>query len=107
MVKTPGIKFLRKALYINYENKVGGTQMKWEDVRKQYPNTFVKFEIVESHIEEDKEIVDEVAFIKAIKDGKEAMVEHLRCKDGQYVYSTIKERVEIQLVKYIGIRGRM
>ena len=32
--------------------------MKWEDVRKQYPNTFVKFQVVESHIEEHKEIVD-------------------------------------------------
>jgi len=31
---------------------------------------------VESHIEKDKEIVDEVAFIKPIKDGKEAMREH-------------------------------
>ncbi|QXE20702.1 hypothetical protein [Clostridium sp. 001] len=81
--------------------------MKWEDVRNQYPNTFVKFEIVESHIEEDKEIVDEVAFIKPIKDGKEAMREHLKCKIGQYVYSTVKNRVEIQLVKYIGIRGKM
>ncbi|OBR93299.1 hypothetical protein CLRAG_20350 [Clostridium ragsdalei P11] len=73
--------------------------MKWEDVRKQYPNTFVKFEIVESHIEEDKEIVDEVAFIKPIKDGKEAMREHLKCKIGQYVYSTVKNRVDIQCIE--------
>jgi len=81
--------------------------MKWEDLRNQYPNTFVKFEVVESHIEEDKEIVDEVAFIKAIKDGKEAMTEHLKCKTGQYVYNTVKDKVEIQLVKYIGVRGKM
>lgn len=81
--------------------------LKWEEVRIQYPNTFVKFEIVESHIEEDKEIVDDVAFIKAIKDGKEAMKEHLKCKTGQYVYSTVNDRVKIQLVKYIGVRGKM
>jgi hypothetical protein len=81
--------------------------MKWEEVRQSYPNAFVKFEVIESHIEEDKEIVDEVAFIKAIKNGKEAMKEHLRCKDGQYVYNTAKDRVEINLVKYIGIRGKM
>ena len=81
--------------------------MRWDEVRKLYPNTFIKFETVESHIEDDKEIVDEVAFIKAIKDGKEAMREHLRCKTGQYVYNTVKDRVEIQLVKYIGIRGKM
>lgn len=86
---------------------IGDDSMKWKEVRKQYPNTFVKFKVVESHIEENKEIVDEVAFIKAIKDGKEAMAEHLKCKSGQYVYNTIKDRVEIQLVKYIGIRGKM
>lgn len=28
-------------------------------------------------------------------------------KKGQYVYNTIKHRIEIQLVKYIGIRGKM
>jgi hypothetical protein len=38
--------------------------IKWEEVRKIYPNTFAKFEVVESHIKEDKEVVDEVAFIK-------------------------------------------
>jgi hypothetical protein len=79
--------------------------MKWEEVRKIYPNTFVKFEVVESHMEEDKEVVDEVAFIKTISNGKQAMKEHLNCKKGQYVYNTIKDRIEIQLIKYIGVRG--
>jgi hypothetical protein len=59
--------------------------MKWEEVRKIYPNTFVKFEVVESHMEEDKEVVDEGAFIKTISNGKQAMKEHLNCKKGQYV----------------------
>lgn len=54
-------------------------------------------------MEENKEIVDEVVFIKAINNGKEAMKEHLNCKEGQYVYNTIKDRIEIQLIKYIGI----
>ncbi|GKU24376.1 hypothetical protein CFOLD11_12020 [Clostridium folliculivorans] len=81
--------------------------MKWEEIRKQYPNTFIKFEIVDSHMEEDKEIVDEIALIKTIKDGKEAMLEHLKCKTGQYIYNTAKDRVEIQMIKYIGIRGKI
>lgn len=29
--------------------------MKWQEIRNLYPDQFVKFEIVESHIEEDKE----------------------------------------------------
>lgn len=82
--------------------------MKWEEVRKVYPNTFVKFEVVvESHVEENKEVVGEVAFIKTISNGKEAMKEHLNCKRGQYVYNTIKDKIEIQLTKCIGVRGKM
>ncbi|WP_160680577.1 hypothetical protein [Clostridium sp. C8-1-8] len=78
-----------------------------EEVRKQYPDTFIKVKVVESYIEEDKEIVNEVAFIKVTKYEKEAMIEHLKCKTDQYVYNTVKDRVEIQLVKYIGVRGKM
>ncbi|MEG2740469.1 hypothetical protein [Clostridium sp.] len=80
--------------------------MKWNEVRKMYPNTFIKFEVVESHIENDKEIVDDIALIKVINDGKEAMKEHIKCKQGQYIYNTAKENLEIQIVKYIGIRGK-
>ena len=81
--------------------------MKWEEIRKQYPDAFVKFEVLEYHIEEDKEIVDELALIKIMQDGKEAMKEHLKCKKGQYVYSTSKEKVEIHMIKYIGIREKI
>ena len=50
-------------------------QMKWQEVREMYPNQFVKFEIVEYHEDERTKYVDEVAVIKAIKDGREAMKE--------------------------------
>lgn len=78
--------------------------MKWEEVRKIYPNRFVKFEVIESHIEEDKEYIDEVAIIKSIPDGKEALKEFKECKEGQLIYSTNKEKVIIQLIKHVGIR---
>lgn len=78
--------------------------MKWEEIRNLYPNQFVKFEILESHIIEDKEFVDEIAFIKAISNGKDAMKEFINCKKGQLVYSTKHEEVVIELVKHVGIR---
>jgi len=49
--------------------------MKWQEVREMYPNQFVKFEIVEYHEDEKTKYVDEIAVIKAIKDGREAMKE--------------------------------
>lgn len=62
--------------------------MTWDEVRKLYPNKFVKFKIVESHIEGNKEYVDEVAIIKDFNDAKEAMKEFVHRKEGEYVYST-------------------
>ncbi len=78
--------------------------MKWEEVRALYPNQFVKFEIVESHIADHKEIVDDIAVIKAIRDGKEAMREFINRKEGQFIFSTNNPEVVIELVKHIGIR---
>lgn len=78
--------------------------MKWKEVRELYPNQFVKFEILESHIEDNKEYVDDVAIIKAISDGKEARKEFIKCKPEQLVYNTKNEELTIQLVKHIGVR---
>jgi hypothetical protein len=78
--------------------------MKWKEVRELYPDRFVKFEVVESHTEDGKEYIDEVAVIKAIEDGKEAMKEFVNCKPGQLIYSTKNEQLIIQLVKHVGIR---
>ena len=78
--------------------------MTWQEVRRLYPDQFVKFEIIESHVEGDKEFVDEVAVIKSIADGKEAMKEFVHRKEGQFVYSTKNEKVIIELIKHVGIR---
>lgn len=78
--------------------------MKWEEVRRLYPNQFVKFQIVESHIIDDKKYVDEIALIKAMTDGKEAMEEFRKCKGEQFVYSTVNEEVVINIVRHVGIR---
>jgi len=78
--------------------------MKWEEVRSLYPNKFVKLEIIESHIVDNKEYVDEIAFIKAIDDSKEAMKEFIKCKNRQVIYSTKNKDFVIDVVKHIGIR---
>lgn len=78
--------------------------MTWEEVRLLYPNQFVKFEIVESHVVGDKEYVDKIAVIDTFLDGKIAMKEFINRKEGQFVYSTENENIIIDLVKNIGIR---
>lgn len=45
--------------------------MKWEEVRKLYPNKFVKLQILEYHMEENKKYIDDMAVIKDIEDNRE------------------------------------
>lgn len=78
--------------------------MKWQEVRELYPNKFVKIEVIESHMVEEKEYVDEVAVIKAIEDSKEAMREFVKCKNKEIIYSTKNKEFIIDVVKHIGIR---
>ncbi len=59
--------------------------MKWQEVRELYPNQFVKFEVLESQVIGNKEYVEDVAVIKAILDGKEAMKEFVNCKPSHTV----------------------
>ena len=78
--------------------------MMWSEVKKLYPNQFVKFEIVESHEDDKYRYVDDAEVIKAIKNGNKAMKEFIKCKNGQLVYSTANEDIVIEKVKSIGIR---
>ena len=75
--------------------------MKWQEVRELYPNKFVKIEVIESHVVDEKEYVDEVAVIKAIEDTKEAMREIVKCKNKEIIYSTKNKEFIIDVVKHI------
>lgn len=56
--------------------------MKWEEVRCIYPNQFVKFEVLNSNINDGKEYIDEVAVIGSVSD-KDATKELLNSKDNE------------------------
>lgn len=78
--------------------------MKWSEVQNLYPNQFVKFKIVEYHEDNKYKYVDDIAVIKVIKDGHEAMKEFTKSKNDQLIYSTANEDIVIEKVKSIGIR---
>ena len=78
--------------------------MKWEEVRKIYPDKFVKLEVLSSHIEGDKEYVDDVAVIDTVSED-EATKEFLKSKDNILVYHTSKEEIILKIRNRIGLRG--
>lgn len=79
--------------------------MKWNEVRKIYPERFVKIQILESHIQNNIRYVDDMAVIQAFEDEKEATRELVRAKDEILVYHTRKEKIEVPIKQIFGFRG--
>ncbi len=79
--------------------------MKWEEVRRAYPDRFVKLQVLKSHIKDNRRYIEDVAVIDSFEDDKEATRELVRAKDNILVYHTANEKIEIQIKKIFGYRG--
>jgi hypothetical protein len=79
--------------------------MKWDEVRKIYPDKFVKIQILESHMEGNIRHIDDMAVIKAFDDNKDATRELVRAKDDILVYHTGKDKIEVEIKQIFGYRG--
>lgn len=79
--------------------------MNWDEVRKIYPNRFVKIQIIKAHIEDNVRYIDDMAVVQAFDSEKEATRELVRTKDDVLVYHTGKEKIEVQIKQIFGFRG--
>ncbi len=79
--------------------------MKWEEVRKIYPNSFVKIKILKSHIKDDIRYIDDMAVIEAFEDDIQATRELVRAKDDILIYHTSNEKIEVKIKQIFGYRG--
>jgi hypothetical protein len=79
--------------------------MIWEEVRKLYPNQYLKLSILDFYIENDKKIVTDVAVIDRIEDSKVATKELLKSKGDTIVYHTGAVKIIIEMRKLTGFRG--
>ncbi len=86
--------------------------MKWKEVRKQFPDKWLLFAAIESHVTKDEHrIVDELAPIHAYTDFYKAWDHYsaLHTKEPAqrlYVYHTSNEKINIKLQHWAGIRGQ-
>lgn len=83
--------------------------MKWEEVRKVYPNKWILLEAIEAHSKENKRIVEEFSVINVFDNGKEALKEyaekHKKDKSREmYVYHTKNGNLTIEERNWIGVR---
>ena len=79
--------------------------MKWEEVRRIYPDRFVKLQVLQDHIENDIRYICDMAVICAFDNNKEATRELVRAKNDIVVYHTGNEKIEIQIKRIFGFRG--
>ena len=71
--------------------------MTWDEVRKSFPNKFVKIQILKSHMENNVRFIDDMAVIKTFNDDQEATRELVRSRDEVLVYHTGKEKIEVEI----------
>jgi hypothetical protein len=79
--------------------------MKWEEVRKIYPNTFVKIRILGSHVKDNIRYIDEMEVIETYENDIEATRELVRAKDDIFIYHTSNEVIEVKIKQLFGYRG--
>lgn len=72
-------------------------QLRWEEVRKLYPNQYVKLSVLDSRVEDDKKIVTDVALINVIENPQMATKELLRARGNTIVYHTGTDEIRIEM----------
>lgn len=77
--------------------------MRWDEVRKIYPNQFVKLQILASHTDKGKKYIDDMAVIGTIN-YESATKELMNCKENTLVYYTGNDNITLTIRKRIGLR---
>jgi len=77
--------------------------MKWSEVRKLYPNQFVKLKVLSSSIENQQEIIHDVALIHPVEE-KSATKELLDSKGDELVYHTTHPKIVLDIRQDVGLR---
>ncbi len=78
--------------------------MKWEEVRRLYPDRFVKLQVLESHIDGNQKYIEDMAVIKAFEDNKEATKELVRSQGDILIYHTGNEEIVVEVRNIKGYR---
>ncbi|MBU5465879.1 hypothetical protein KQI49_03430 [Virgibacillus sp. MSJ-26] len=77
--------------------------MKWSEVRKMYPDQFVKLKILSSHVEDNQEIVENMAVIRSVPE-ESATKELLKSKGEDLIYHTSHESIVLEVRQDVVLR---
>lgn len=81
--------------------------MKWDEIRKLYPDQWVKLKVINSHKYENYLYIDEMEIIKPISTDKEATFELARCSGDILVFHTSHDIIKTKLIRSLGLFRRI
>ncbi len=84
--------------------------MKWDQIRGHFPRQWLLIEATTAHTEGNHRILDELAVIETFPTGKSAMSGYMKLHEQSpqrelYVLHTDREKLEIEELRWLGIRG--
>lgn len=77
--------------------------MKWDEVRKSYPDQWVKLQVINSHTDDSYLYIDEMEVIKPIKNDKSATLELTKSIGNYLVFHTSHDVIKTKLIKSMGL----
>ena len=81
--------------------------MKWNEIRKSYPNQWIKVRVLTSHECDGYLYIDDMDVIKPISNDKEATLELTKSKGDNLVFHTSHEIIRTKLMKNLGLFRRI
>lgn len=84
--------------------------MKWQEVCEHFPHQWLLVEATEAHSEGNRRFLDDLAVLETFASGKSAMDGYLDLHERApqrelYVLHTDREELEIEELRWLGIRG--
>lgn len=78
--------------------------MKWEEIRQAYPHQWLKLNILESHVDGDRKVIDDMEVIETIDSDLEAGRKLGKCKGNEVVYHTYHDTIYLRIKNIFGYR---
>jgi hypothetical protein len=84
--------------------------MKWEEVRRHYPHSWLLIEAIKAHSEDKQRILDEISVVNTYPDSAAAMQSytqlHREAPERElYVFHTDRDQLDIAERHWLGIQG--
>ncbi len=80
--------------------------IKWQKIRDLYPHQWVKLNVLESHIDGGRKIINEMEVIKVLISDEEEGNKLGKSKENEAIYYTCHENISYKMTRLFGFKRR-